>query len=243
MNFKAKLKYYIRKQDFHPSFLGIFTNPFYFARRGIQKNIKQFAPKLQGRCLDIGCGNKNYEHYYTHVVEYVGLEYDQERNKKKAADFFYDGNTFPFENSCFDSVVSNEVLEHVFNPTEHISEMHRVLKPGGMILLTLPFVWDEHEQPYDFARYSSFGLRHLLEQAGFEILEMKKSAGDITCIFQCLNMYIYKSTLRLRKSYFRNIITTLLLNAPFTLLGLALAKLLPSNEDLYLDNIVLAKKK
>ena len=56
----------------------------------------------------------------------------------------------------------NQVLEHVFNPDDFVREIARVLKPGGALLLTVPFVWNEHEQPYDYARYSSFGLRAFL---------------------------------------------------------------------------------
>ncbi len=237
-----KLKKIISEQDFHPNFLGIFINPFYFARKGLQQNIKLLAPNLHGKCLDIGCGNKHYVRYYTNVSEYIGLEYDQERNRQKAADFFYDGETFPFEDSSFDAAVSNEVLEHVFNPQQHLKEMYRILKPNSLVLMTLPFVWDEHEQPYDFARYSSFGLRHILEEAGFEIIEMKKTSSDISCVFQCLNMYIYKLSERFRTTQSRNILLTLFLNAPFNILGVVLQKILPSNVDLFLDHIVLARK-
>lgn len=63
-----------------------------------------------------------------------------------------------------------------------------------MLLITVPFVWDEHEQPHDFARYTSFGLRHLLEKSGFEIIEHRKSVCDIRVVFQLLNGYIYKKT-------------------------------------------------
>jgi SAM-dependent methyltransferase len=69
------------------------------------------------------------------------------------------------------------VLEHVFNPDDFLNEVNRVLKPSGKLLLTVPFVWDEHEQPYDYARYSSFGLRSLLEKHGFSIVKHEKVGG------------------------------------------------------------------
>ena len=56
-----------------------------------------------------------------------------------------------------------------------------------MLLLSCPFVWDEHEQPYDYARYSSFGIRHILEQNGFEILELRKSINDFSIFPQLVN--------------------------------------------------------
>jgi len=106
--------------------------------------------------------------------------------------------------------------------------------------MTVPFVWDEHEQPYDYARYSSFGLKHILAENGFEIVEHRKSNNGLEVIFQLINAYIYKVTLT--KSVYFNMLTTLILVAPINILGVILSKILPKNDDLYLDNIVLAKK-
>ena len=108
------------------------------------------------------------------------------------------------------------------------------------MLLTVPFVWDEHEQPYDYAQYSSFGLRHLLEQNGFVILEHRKSMNDIRVIFQMMNAYTYKKTIR--GNFYLNPIVILILMAPFNIVGEILGWILPCNNDLYLDNIVLARK-
>jgi SAM-dependent methyltransferase len=163
-----------------------------------------------------------------------------ENRQNKKADFFYDGRTFPFQDREFDSIVVNEVFEHVFNPTEFLHEINRVLKPDGKLLMTVPFCWDEHEQPHDYARYSSFGLRAIMETNGFTVVEQRKSVNDTRVIFQLLNGYIYKKTVS-RNGYL-NFLTTLFLIAPFNILGELLSRILPKNDDLYLDNIILAKK-
>ena len=75
-------------------------------------------------------------------------------------------------------MLCNQVLEHVFNPQEFLGELGRVLARGGRLLLTVPFVWDEHEQPFDYARYSSFGLKALLEQHGFRVLQHRKLLAE-----------------------------------------------------------------
>ena len=106
--------------------------------------------------IDIGCGNKPYKNLFKHCKSYIGLEIESEN--KNSADFTYDGKNFPFEDETFDSAVCSEVLEHVFEPNQFLKEVNRVLKKNGLIILTLPFFWDEHEQPYDYARYTSFGL-------------------------------------------------------------------------------------
>lgn len=235
-----RLKASYRRQMFFPGLAGIFVNPFYFARKGLAKHISELAGHIKGKTLDVGCGRKPYAHLYR-SDEYIGLEIDTPQNRAgKKADYYYDGNQFPFGNATFDSMVVNEVFEHVFNPDQFLTESVRILKPGGMVLLTLPFIWDEHEQPFDFARYSSFGIKSLLERHGFEVVEQRKSTDDIRVIFQLLNAYIYKKTVT--GSSWVNFLVTLFFMAPFNLLGELLFLITPRNPDLYLDNIVLAKK-
>ena len=237
---KDKLKTIYFKEMFAPGFLAIFINPFYFARKGLYKNISSLAGKISGKTLDIGCGSKPYEDLYN-SSEYVGLEYDTpEYRLSKNADYFYDGKKFPFENESFDSAVANQVFEHVFNPDNFLTELHRILKPGGMLLMTMPFVWDEHEQPYDFARYSSYGIRSLLEGHGFDVVEQRKSVDDIRVIFQLINAYLLKKLVT--KNAKLNQLYILLFMSPFNIIGELLNIILPSNADLYLDNIILARK-
>lgn len=230
----------IKKEQFNPGIIGVFTNPFYFSRRGLFQAMTTLGKELHGKMLDVGCGTKPYEPYLS-VSEYIGIEIDTERSRTTSkADFFYDGKKFPFKDGEFHSVLANEVFEHVFNPTEFLKEVHRVLQPGGIFLITVPFVWDEHEQPHDYARYTSFGLKHILLEHGFTVLHSHKSVMDVRVIFQLWNEYLYK------KTYVNNPMLRQLLNilfiSPFTLLGLLTYWIFPKNEDLYLDNVVLARK-
>ncbi len=237
MNFFRKIYY---REQFNPKIIGLFINSSYFARKGLYQNISALIPYLKGRLLDVGCGTKPYKSICS-VDEYIGLEINDEGNRNHGfADAFYDGKTIPFEDKTFDSVMSNQVFEHVFNPSDFLKEINRVTKMGGLFLITVPFVWDEHEQPYDYARYSSFGLRHILGENGFQVIELRKSSNDLGLIFQLINIYIYKITLT-RYPYL-NLIITLFLLAPINIIGLALVKIFPKNDDLYLDNIALAKK-
>lgn len=107
-------------------------------------------------------------------------------------------------------------------------------------MLTVPFVWDEHEQPFDYARYSSFGLNSLLVNHGFEIVQHEKINSDFSVIIQLINAYIYKI---LPDNAKIRLVLSVLFMGPVTALGILLAKILPMNPDLYLDQIVLAKKK
>ena len=113
-------------------------------------------------------------------------------------------------------------------------------RDGGKLLLTVPFAWDEHEQPWDFARYTSFGLRHLLAKRSFNILESRKTASDIRVVIQMFNNYLYKTFVG--SNLWCNIFLVPLIIGPFNILGTVLARVLPRNPDFYLDNILMAEK-
>lgn len=237
-----KLNFIYQRQSFHPTWLGVFINPFYFARSHLDKTIRELAECQKGKLLDVGCGSKPYKNNFASIESYTGLEIDSERARKRdIADFYYDGNIFPFADKTFDILLCNQVLEHVFNPDIFLQEINRVLKPNGKLLLTIPFVWDEHEQPFDYARYSSFGLKFLLEKAGFEIMEHKKLGADATVLFQLTNAYLFKIISHWSK--YSRFLFTITIMALVNLLGIVLGKILPGNPDLFLDHIVLAEKR
>lgn len=234
------LKRYVQEQQFNPGFAGLWLNPFYHARRELFRTVKRLAPQLGGRILDVGCGSKPYTDLFA-ADDYVGLEIDTPENRaSKRADYFYDGKVFPFPDQSFDSIVCNQVLEHVFTPGLFLGEIWRVLKPGGKLLLTVPFVWDEHEQPWDYARYTSFGLKSLLENNGLDVVEQYKLNADIRVLFQLINAYLFK-VLRTRYPVL-NMLACISMMAPFNMLGALLYRLLPANPDLFLDQVVLARK-
>ena len=131
-------------------------------------------------------------------------------------------------------------FEHVFNLDELLKEINRVLIKGGKLAFTCPFVWEEHEQPYDYARYSSYGIKSILEKHGFEVLEQRKSIDDIRVIFQLLILYIFKK-LRTNNGIV-NLIIIVALIAPLNIIGSLINIVLPSNSELYIDNIILARK-
>lgn len=238
---KTRISSLIKKQQFNPDWLGIFINPFYFTRRELYKQIVRYSPQITGRMLDIGCGSKPYKDLFAKAKEYIGIEYDSEENRRiSQADIYYDGTHFPFTNNSFDSAIATEVLEHVFNPDVFLTETARVLKPDGYLFLSCPFAWDEHSQPYDYARYSSFGLVHLLEKHKFKIIKQDKTATDIRVLCQMISCYIHKNIPF--KNYRLRLLSYLIFITPLTLFGIIFHKIFPKNKDLYLSNVVLAQK-
>jgi len=223
-----------------PGILAIFINPFYIIRRGLYLHLRRNAKILNGKLLDFGCGNKPFKELFN-VDEYIGLDLDKIDGgvNNEDADILYDGKTIPFKDNYFDSILATEVLEHIFNPDEVLQEIYRVCKPNGYLLLTVPFIWDEHEVPNDFGRYTSFGINHILTKHGFEIIVQEKTTNYIETIFQMWNTYVYKQIL---KSSIAKLILTPIIIAPITIIGLILSKVLPKRYGFYHTNIVLAKK-
>lgn len=230
----------ISKNQFDPGCLGIVINPYYFPRKSLADGIRKLSANIKGNVLDVGCGTKPYREFFN-CSKYTGLEIDSKRGFKNcSADVFYDGKNFPSEDSIFDAVIINQVFEHIFEPENFLSEITRVLKPKGKLLLTVPFLWDEHEQPHDYARYSSFGLKSILERHGFKIISHDKSVNNFKVIFQLINAYLYKKLICNNK--YINYVTILTLMFTVNLAGILFGNILPANNDLYLDNIVLAEK-
>ncbi len=224
------------------------SNAYYFIRNALYKKIRQYAPQLGGRLLDFGCGSKPYHSLFTEVSEYIGLDYEGQGHShaNENVDVFYDGKKIPFPDESFDSVFSSEVIEHIFNLEEIIPEIRRVMKKGGKILITCPFVWNEHEVPADYARYTHFALKHLMEKNGFDVLVQDKTGDFVMALNQMRMMYfndhfIPSVPLFGKWKFFRTNIPPLInpiLNTWFSFKHW----LLPKRKDWYLNNVLVARK-
>lgn len=128
--------------------------------------------------LDAGAGEGQYRPLFSHT-RYIGVDYtigDPHWNYSQL-NAFADLSHLPFKDNSFEAVLCTQVLEHIREPERVLKELHRVLKPGGQLILTAPGNSEEHQIPYDFYRYTSYGLQYLFEKAGFEILEVRRLGG------------------------------------------------------------------
>lgn len=195
--------------------------------------------------MDFGCGSKPYKSLFK-VDAYIGLDYDGEGHDhtNEQIDFFYDGHTFPFENDRFDCVLATEVFEHLFNVDRILSELHRVMKPGGKLLITCPFAFSEHEQPVDFARYTSFAMKAMVERHGFSVVKQEKLGNAVEAIWQYRitywEFYIVK---HVRKIPVVRSIARILVFGGMNTMAQIMSWLMPESKDLYLSNLLLVEKK
>jgi len=231
--------------DFNPTF----RHPLYFIRKGLYDKINLYSAELNGRLLDFGCGAKPYRSLFTEVNDYVGVDFAGEGHDhtNENIDVYYDGKTLPFPDASFDAVFSSEVVEHIFNLSTILPELNRVLKPGGKMLITCPFAWEEHEVPADYARYTRFALHDLLSQNGFTITRIDKNGHFISTLHQLFIVYIndqwlHKVWLLSRFELFKKIIRQIVV--PGLNLGFRLFEpLWPQSQTLYLNTILLVEKK
>lgn len=238
-----KLTDFYIKQLFFTNFISLFINPFYIIRSRLLKNLKPLAFQCKGKLLDFGCGLKPYQKLFVNVENYIGIDIENEghSHEKEMIDVFYDGKKLPFNDASFDTVFCSEVLEHVFNIDEILPEINRVLKVGGIFLVTIPFAWDEHEIPNDFGRYTSFGISHLLEKNGFHIENFTKSGSFFEVVVQLFILYLHH--LLFTKNKYVNIFINFIFISPLTILGLFFSFILPKKKSLYFNNVVFCSKK
>ena len=161
----------------------------YLHMRELVHDIIASSGYARGRLLDVGCGNRPYQPWLPDVAEYIGIDLNHQTGNPTLSAL---AHALPFTANSFDTVFSTQTLEHVESPHLAVAEMARVLRPEGYLILTVPQTWRLHEQPYDFYRYTRFGIQHLLEQSGLRVVNIKAEGGVWATVGQIVNNAIHQ---------------------------------------------------
>ncbi len=154
------------------------------------KLIPQNISYFKGVVYDLGCGVRPYEKEILSAAEkYIGVDWSATMHDMKA-DIVADLNKpLPIGDEVADTVASFQVMEHLSEPLIFLKEANRILKKEGFFILTVPFQWNVHEAPYDYFRYTPFGLKYLLNKVGFHMISVKPYAGFFTTWILKINYF------------------------------------------------------
>jgi SAM-dependent methyltransferase len=141
------------------------------SREHLERWIREAANSVPpgSLVLDAGAGQSPYAKWFS-AHRYESADFAQvAKDYSRELTYVCDLASLPVEDERFDLIVMTQVLEHLPEPGRVLGEMRRILKPGAVIWFSTPLFYEEHEKPYDYFRYTQFGLRHLCQQAGLEV--------------------------------------------------------------------------
>lgn len=170
----------------------------YLVRKGILERLDKALPLFGGVLLDVGCGQMPYrEHILAsnpRITRYIGMDFATGTYaERKEPDLAWDGAAIPLPDASVDCALATEVLEHCPDPAPVLAEIRRVLRPGGLVFFTVPFLWPLHDAPHDHYRYTPFALERLLAGAGFEDARVEALGGWNAALAQMLGLWLRRA--------------------------------------------------
>jgi SAM-dependent methyltransferase len=214
-------------------------DPLWIAKRSLRRELRHAAGAARGRLLDVGCGVKPHRDLFAGVTTYFGIERPGTLSKSMVVDAWADALALPFPSASFDTVFCSEVLEHVPEPRRLFEEAARILTPDGVLILSTPQVWGLHEEPFDFYRYTRYGLEYLARASGLAPVEVRATCGTLAMIGQRLSSFFFYSTGAYRVAALNLLMRPVL--AALQILAVAGDELAGRRGDT-LDNVLVARK-
>lgn len=151
---------------------GTFFHPQWFAHRQEKEMFTLIGRETGARVLDIGCADQRINTFLPEDRAYIGLDYYSIATKWYGTrpTIYGDAHALPFADNKFESVLLLDVLEHLSTPEMCLAEVGRVLTAGGNLFLKVPFLYPIHDAPFDFHRWTRFGLTQLAQRHGLQVV-------------------------------------------------------------------------
>lgn len=151
----------------------------------------KYKDYIKGRLLDAGCGEKPYSLLYDDLVDSsIGCDVESCIHDRNFIDVYATVDNLPFADEEFDTILCTNVLEHVSEAGKGFHELSRCLKTGGSVIISTPFLCPMHEAPYDFYRYTIYGLKHQIEKNGLKVVKMIPMGGPGLMLVVYFNYFV-----------------------------------------------------
>jgi len=152
----------------------------------IWNDLARLLPRATGVVLDVGCGAQPYRKLFSAAARYRGIDAATAKSHfgyQVPDTVYYEGNIWPVADGSVDFILCTETLEHILEPRQFLREARRCLRPGGSIVLTIPFAARWHFIPYDYWRMTPSALHHVLRDCGFAQPRVyaRGNAGTVAC--------------------------------------------------------------
>lgn len=172
-------------------------HPQWFVYRGERKKRKEILRWMKGIVLDIGCADGRIKQFLPENVSYIGLDYYTTAVNwyNTRPDIFGDAHDLPIASGSIDSVLLLDVLEHLHDPEKALSEVARVLTPGGVLYLQVPFMYPEHDAPLDYQRWTQNGIRYLGAHHSFDVCSVASHGKPVETAVLMFNIAVVKTLL------------------------------------------------
>jgi SAM-dependent methyltransferase len=146
-----------------------------------------------GDLLDLGCGNVPlYGVYKERARTVVCADWPGSIHSAGHVDVQLDLNgNLPFKDASFDTVILTDVLEHLPTPARAWSEVSRILRPEGSLIVGVPFLYWIHEHPHDYHRYTEFQLRNFCREHGLQVVELAAYGGPVDVLGDTLTKMLF----------------------------------------------------
>jgi SAM-dependent methyltransferase len=199
----------LRSTPIHPQWFAFFRE---------ERHLHEACMGLHGVVLDVGCADGRPRRHLSADARYVGLDFFSTAKQWYGTrpDVYADAQLLPLANASIDHSLLLDVLEHIPHPDRCLSELHRVLKPGGTLRIQVPFLYPLHDVPLDFNRWTRFGLQRAAHKYGFEVV-------DIVAIGHPLETAALNANIALSKT----VVNWLRRKNPLALLGALLPIVVP----------------
>ena len=145
-----------------------------------------------GLVLDLGCADRWIEKHLPRQCSYIGLDYLATGKVlyESKPDVFADASCLPVRDATIDSVILLDVLEHLSRPDMALAEIHRVLRVGGSLIVSVPFLYPVHDAPYDFQRYTTFGMKQAIEKSGLDLVEIRPYSRSAEVVGLFISLWV-----------------------------------------------------